>query len=211
MSSPRTVYAAVLTGDIVNSTRIPEFKAERLTKELEGELSPYVVSFYRGDSFQVFIPVTQNSLRTALICRTLAISLTEDSAMRSDVRISIGIGKVQTPVKMPNLARGEAFILSGRGLDEIEDTHQRLAMASGHAIADIGMEVMANYLDNIYEGMTPKQAVVILDLLKGQNQQGVALKLKRSKSTISQLAKAGRWIEIEKVLEQFEKMINQLL
>lgn len=207
---PNEPIYGVLTGDIVNSTSIPAFKAERLLKELAGELTPYV-SFYRGDSFQVFIEDPKRSLRTALICRTLAISMTEPGAVRSDVRISIGIGKVQLPVQMPDIARGEAFILSGRGLDKIEGTEQRLSIGSAHAIADIGFEVIANYIDSIFNKMTSKQAVVILDLLKGQHQQDAALKLKRSKSTISQLVSAGRWPEVEKLLKQFETLINQLL
>jgi hypothetical protein len=201
----------VLTGDVVNSTSIPAFKAERLLKELAGELTPYVVSFYRGDSFQVFIEDPKKSLRTALICRALAISMTEPGAVRSDVRVSVGIGKVQLPVQMPDIARGEAFMLSGRGLDKIEGTEQRISIYSSHEIADIGFDIMANYIDSIFNKMTSKQAVVLLDLLKGQNQQDVALKLDRSKSTISQLVSAGRWPEVEKLLQQFEKLINQLL
>ncbi|HEY4291018.1 MAG TPA: hypothetical protein VGN00_28150 [Puia sp.] len=210
MVENRPIYG-VLTGDVVNSTSIPSFKAEQLLKELEGELTPYVVSFYRGDSFQVFIKDPKKSLGTALICRTLAISMTEPGIVRADVRIGIGIGKVQLPVKMPDIARGEAFILSGRGLDKIEDTEQRLSIYSGHEIADIGFEIMANYIDSIFSKMTSKQAIVLLDLLKGQYQQDVALRLGRSKSTISQLASAGRWTEIEKLLKQFEMLINQLL
>jgi len=112
---------------------------------------------------------------------------------------------------MPDMARGEAFILSGRGLDKIEGTEQRLSIGSGHEIADIGFEIMANYIDSIFNKMTSKQAVVLLDLLKGQQQQDAVLKLKRSKSTISQLVSAGRWPEVEKLLEQFETLINQLL
>ncbi|HXO76269.1 MAG TPA: hypothetical protein VN824_13550 [Puia sp.] len=208
---PNKPIYGVLTGDVVNSTSIPVFKAERLLKELAGELTPYVVSFYRGDSFQVFMEDPKKSLRTALICRTLAISMTEPGSVRSDVRVSVGIGKVQLPVRMPDMARGEAFILSGRGLDKIEGTEQRLSIGSGHEIADIGFEIMANYIDSIFNKMTSKQAVVLLDLLKGQQQQDAVLKLKRSKSTISQLVSAGRWPEVEKLLEQFETLINQLL
>jgi len=210
MGLRKPIYA-VITGDVVNSTRLTAFKAQTILKELKKELSVYSASFYRGDSFQVFIKEPQKSLRIALICRALAISRTEGDDVRSDVRVSIGIGKVQLPVKMPDVAQGEAFVLSGRKLDEIEDTEQRMSIGSGHAIADIGFEVMANYLDSIYNKITSKQAIVLLNLLQGQTQQDVALKLGKSKSTISQLVSAGRWPETEKLLQQFEMLINQLL
>ncbi len=131
--------------------------------------------------------------------------------MQSDIRVSIGIGRVQLPVKMPGTARGEAFILSGRRLDEIQHTEERLSIRSGHTIADIGFQIMTDYLDSIYGKMTSKQAVVLFDLLRGGTQQEIALKLGKSKSTISQLVSAGRWPEIEKLLKQFEMLINQLL
>jgi transcriptional regulator with XRE-family HTH domain len=69
---------------------------------------------------------------------------------------------------------------------------------------------MADYLDAIYRGMTTKQAAAIVQLLEGDTQQEVASKLGKSKSTISQLVTAGRWPEIEKILQQFENLIKQL-
>ena len=59
--------------------------------------------------------------------------------------------------------------------------------------------------------MTGKQAEVIFELLKEQTQQDVAGLLKKSKSTIHQHVTAGRWNEIEKLLKQFENIINQIL
>ena len=207
----RESVAAVLTGDIVNSTAIPTTRERVLLKQLKKALPANQTSFYRGDSFQVFLKEAKGSLRTALICRTMAISLTEGGIARGDVRIGIGVGKVKRPVKMPEAAKGEAFVLSGRGLDHIEKTEEQLSIRSGHAVADIGFEVIANYLDAIYRDMTGKQAVVLLGLLQGQTQQHIAEKIKKSQSTVSQLANAGRWTEIERLLQQFELLINQVI
>jgi hypothetical protein len=207
----KKLKTAVLTGDIVNSTGIPAARERALLKSLKKTLSEYQNSFYRGDSFQVFLQNTVEALRTALVCRTMAISLTEGETIRADIRVSIGIGMVKLPVKMPELAQGQAFVLSGRRLDEIEETEQRLSIRSGDVTADIGFDVMANYLDSIYRGMSAKQAIVILGLLQGQTQQHIALKIKKSKSTVSQLTNAGRWSEIERILQQFEMLINQVI
>ena len=69
---------------------------------------------------------------------------------------------------------------------------------------------MADYLDAIYREMTAKQAAAIVWLLEGMTQQEAALKLNKSKSTVSQLVAAGSWNEIERILQQFETLINQL-
>jgi hypothetical protein len=203
---------AVLTGDIVNSTQLDPSTEKALIKEMERILKPYTFEFYRGDSFQVYIKDPVESLRIALTCRTLAISLTagEDELPLSDIRISIGIGPVVHPVRTPGKAKGEAFLLSGRLFDDIQKSIQRLAIVAGHPMADIGLRVIAWYIDSIYKGMTAKQADTILGLLGGETQQDIVLRLGKSKSTVSQLVSSGRWPEIESLILQYELLINQL-
>jgi hypothetical protein len=202
---------AVLTGDIVNSTQLPPMVEFILLERLKQTFSNYITEFYRGDSFQIYMRDPVGSLRVALLARSLAIGLNEadEEPALSDVRISIGIGPVVLPVKTPGTARGEAFLLSGRGLDEIQHTGRRLSMVCDRPIADIGLQVMADYLDAIYRGMTAKQAAAIVWLLRGATQQEVVVKLGKSKSTVSQLVTSGRWSEIERILQQFENLIKQ--
>lgn len=209
---PARSLHAVITADIVNSTGLDPKMEAFLQQELQRELSAYLVEFYRGDSFQAYLQEPEGSLRLALLCRTLAIGLTaaEEGPAVSDIRISIGLGQVAMPIKAPGTAKGEAFLLSGRGLDEIQKTDRRLAILSGHPVADIGFEVMANHLDAICREMTPKQAAAIGWLLKGVTQQEVTVQLGKSKSTVSQLVAAGNWPGIERILQQFGTLINQL-
>src|ERR1700744_5780242 len=146
-------FSAVLTGDIVNSTQLAPDVEQNLLASLEQLLSPYLIEFYRGDSFQVYVKGPAQALRVALSCRVLAIGLTggEDGPVVSDIRISIGIGPVILPVRTPGTAKGTAFLLSGRLFDQFKETERRLSIASGMDIADIAFEVMADYLDAIYK------------------------------------------------------------
>jgi hypothetical protein len=203
---------AVITGDIVNSTLLAPHLEELLFGGVQNLLSGYLTEFYRGDSFQTYMQDPAGALRVALLIRALAVSLTatEEEPALSDVRISIGIGPVVFPLVSPGTAKGKAFLLSGRGLDDIQKTERRLSIVSDHPIADIGLQVMADYLDAIYRGMTTKQAAAIVWLLDGDTQQDTASKLGKSKSTISQLVTAGRWPEIERIMQQFENLIKQL-
>lgn len=150
----------------------------------------------------------RGALHMALVCRSLAIEFSENDE-RYDIRISIGIGEINQPIKSLSIARGDAFLLSGRIFDDLGDT-RRLAISCGNEIADIGLAVIADYLDNIYQGMTAKQAALITALLQGITQQQMAITLNKSKSTVSQLAAAGRWPEIEKLLQQYRTMIEKL-
>ncbi len=204
---------AVLTGDIVNSTKLTAAKETKLSSTLIDMFVDYdsKFEFYRGDSFQAYVKNPVNALRLALLSRSAAIRLfKEDKLVLSDIRISIGIGKVTTPVRSLKTAKGEAFILSGRKFDEILKNHQRLAISTGNALANEGLQVIADYLNAIFDAMTGKQAEVIFELLQGEIQKVVAKKFKKTKSTIHQRITAGRWTEIEKLLQQYENIINQI-
>ncbi len=201
-----------LTGDIVNSTKLKKAAGLKLQKLLHAVLANYLFEFYRGDSFQVYIKNPLEGLKTALLCRTAAMCVTKnETADLSDVRISIGIGNITAPVKALGPAKGEAFVLSGRAFDELKNEGRRLSLSTANNLANAGLEAIAGYLDAIFKTMTGKQAEVVFELLKGHTQQEVARLLKRSKSTIHQHVTSGRWTEIEKLLQQYENIINHLL
>jgi hypothetical protein len=200
--------AAILTGDIVNSTGLSPAQEKTLFELLKLFAAEYKYEFFRGDSFQIYVDDPKDALKMALVCRSLAIGLTENDE-RYDVRISIGIGEINLPIGNLGMAKGEAFLLSGRRFDDLGDD-RRLSIGCGNELADIGLEVIADYLDNIYGGMTGKQADLITSLLRGMTQQQVSVTLNKSKSTVSQLAAAGRWPEIEKLLEQYKRIIEKL-
>ena len=200
---------AVLTGDIVNSTLLEPSQEKKLLKLLQHILSDHKQEFFRGDSFQAYIKESPQALRIALQCRTAAIGLQPDqSPAVSDVRISIGIGQVESPVRTLATAKGEAFLLSGRALDAMDKTEGRLIIITENKLTNYAFSVMSDYINSIYKQMTPKQAEVIFELLKGYSQQHVAEKLNRSKSTISQHVTAGRWDEIENILKKYQEIVQ---
>jgi hypothetical protein len=203
---------AVLTGDIVNSTKLGLAKDKKLTNALLEIFEGYKMEFYRGDSFQAYVKDPRHALRLALLSRTAAIRLFKDEGrVIADIRTSIGIGKVVSPVKVLKTAKGEAFLLSGRQFDSMTKMNRRLAITSNNALANEGLQVIADYLDQIFFTMTGKQAEVVFEMLKGKTQKEVAGKIKRTKSTVHQRTLSARWPEIESLLQRYENIINQLL
>jgi hypothetical protein len=200
---------AVLTGDIVNSTLLDQQQEKKLMKMLQHLLTDHKHEFFRGDSFQAYIRDPSLALKIALQCRTAAIGLNPESTPPiSDVRISIGIGAVDSPVRILATAKGEAFLLSGRALDAMNKTEGRLIIITENKLANHALGIMSDYINSIYRQMTPKQAEVIVELLNGLSQQHVADKLNRSKSTISQHVTAGRWEEIENILNKYQEIVQ---
>jgi hypothetical protein len=203
---------AVLTADIVHSTKLLPHQEQKLMRRLRQVLSPYKFEFYRGDSFQAYVKDATLALEAALLCRTAAIGLVQDiKNFTPDVRISIGIGKTKEPPGTLGAARGEAFVLSGRAFDKIAKGNTKLIISTTNELANQGLQVVAGYTNTIFNGMTGKQANVIFELLKGNSQQAAAQKLKKSKSTISQHVTAARWEEIKTLVQQYKNIINHII
>ena len=202
---------AVVTGDIVNSTKLTTVNEKRILKQLKIILLPYKNEFYRGDSFQAYIKDAGQALRIALLCRTAAMAIPADeNDIRSDIRISIGIGTARTPASTLAAAKGDAFVLSGRAFDEITKTGKRLAIVTNDSIANTAFEVIADYINSVFSNITDKQATVIFELLSGRTQKKVADKLDKSRSTISQHVTSSRFYEIERLLQQYENIVKQM-
>lgn len=201
--------AAILTGDVVNSTRISTGQSRRLTDALAALFGPRSHEFYRGDSFQVLEPDPANALRLAMQCRVLALEVkSRHAAVRSDIRISIGLGKTGRPTAKPGLASGEAFLLSGRAFDTLSASDRRLSIAVNHPLGAAALSVVADYTDAVFREMTTNQAALYELLLTGSSQQDAAKKLKKSKSTVHQYAVSGRWRETEQILLHYENIIK---
>jgi hypothetical protein len=200
---------AILTCDIVNSTKLTSAKEKKLIASIKEIFLQNKIEFFRGDSFQVYIKEPENALVLSLLCRAAAMKLfKEQKAIVADIRISIGIGEVKQPVRALTTAKGEAFLLSGRTFDVMAKSNQRLAITVNNSLANQGLQVITDYINHIFEKISGKQAEVIFELLKGETQQAVAKKIKKTKSTVHQLTTAGQWPQIEKLLQQYYNIIK---
>ena len=190
---------AVITADIVNSTQLAKEQEKKLLSQLTVVLQEYKYEFYRGDSFQVYLKNYQAALQVVLQSRAIARAFSH----LFDVRASIGIGNVEAPVRSLKTATGEAFILSGRAFDEMEPD-ERLKIQSTEEQANIAFRLIAYYCDHLFRNMTPKQAAVVNELLKGRTQMEAAKKLQITQATLNQHAQAAGWNEIEKLLKEYQ-------
>jgi uncharacterized protein with ATP-grasp and redox domains len=105
-------------------------------------------------------------------------------------------------------ATGEAFIISGRAFDQIREERLKIETTEKNLKINIGLNIMAQFLDYLLSGLTPKQAAVIFELLQNRTQIETAKKLKKSQATINKHAQAAGWKEIEKILLQYKELIN---
>lgn len=198
------IIAAVITADIVNSTRLGRMESQQLTRRLRSVLAPYKFEFYRGDSFQVYISEPEKALDILLRLRTMARIINADC----DIRASIGIGRIKSRFRKLSTAAGEAFMLSGRAFDELSKTESRLVMQSYRLPLTSSLKIMAYFIDYLFKYLTPKQSEVLSVLLAGHTQQEAAKKLKKSQSTINKHAQTAGWNELAELSKEFRELIR---
>ena len=84
--------SAVITADIVNSTKLSTSQGKKLSDNLISILEKRKYEFYRGDSFQVYLKSPVEALSVALQLRTAAMKLLPKITVPvADIRVSIGI------------------------------------------------------------------------------------------------------------------------
>lgn len=200
--------SAVITADIVNSTQLPKANYKKLLKNLEVLFGEYQYEFFRGDSFQVFLKSPGEALGVLLKARTAAIRLSENDSI-SDIRASIGIGTVKLPVKSIHTAIGEVFVLSGRTFDGLEKD-KRLSIVSDdrNKAVNIGLTVISQFIDYLFQRLTFKQAAVVYELLMDRTQTETAARLQKSQATINKHTQAAGWPELEKLLAEYKDLIS---
>lgn len=206
-------FSAVVTGDIVASTKLGGAVLRKLLKEFSGLLLPHVHEFYRGDSFQAYLKEPSAALGLVLQMRTAAARIVPDAAVPlSDLRASIGIGKVRAPVKHLRTATDEAFVLSGRAFDAMK-APQRLTIVAPDDFVTVntGLQLVGEFTDYVFQHMTVKQAAVVWELLQNRTQKEAARRLHKSQATVNKHARASGWPQLEDLLVHYARLTESLI
>jgi hypothetical protein len=199
--------SAVITADIVNSTKLSKAEYKKLVKNLSAILQNYQHEFFRGDSFQVLTKSPGEALKLLLQTRTAAMKLSELPMPVADIRGSIGVGTVKLPVKNFQTATGDVFILSGRAFDKMERDQRLIIVCNENNMAvNTGLKVISQFVDYLFQRLTLKQAVVLHELLMDKTQVDAAKKLKKSQPTVHKHSQAAGWNEIDKLLKEYKNL-----
>ena len=203
---------AVITADIINST--PSWVSEirrKLEQLISSNQAKTEIFFYRGDSFQCYLADPYSVYRLALQLRTEVKLFEKDRPqIQTDLKISIGIGSVEMPITQLATAQGEAFLLSGRGLDELGKSENQFKMQCGDAKINASLHGISLFTDYLFQSITFKQAEVLQHLLNHKTQLEIAKLLKKSQSTINSHVQRMGWRQMEELIRLFEKSLNLL-
>lgn len=208
----------VITGDIVGSTHIATKWREQLLNDIHDTITELMqidaslrIEFYRGDSFQIVSGNPQETLRIAILLRARLISSTPKGMPSWDARLSIGIGEVSFTSEHIVTSDGEAFRLSGRGLDEIGK--QRLQIKTQWETVNEELKVSTSFADDIISGwsVTQSKAVYYALLNRAATQKEIGQQIGSSYQNVSKLLVNAKISLIEMYIDRYSTLIQKKL
>ena len=223
------VYA-IITGDIINSRRVKSDTRESLynevqlfLKRLKEEKWLKKVEQSGGDSFQCEVARIQYALRVALMIKCFikaktnipySISgkkikeITDISIRLAGVRISIGISTADFIKRKLGESDGDAFLLSGEGLEQLKNEYSELSLKTNSQSLNIEVHSIVLLLDALVQKYFARQAEVILQKLQEKKEDEIARILNISQSAVNQSARSGKWHAIETALKDVETKLH---
>ena len=206
---------AVLTGDIVNSTKLNVAQFDTLLhrlKEIQSWISQANAgnthSIRRGDEFQTVIYDPANALRYVLLYRVGIKAL----GKAFDCRISFAIARNEGTRVLVDESMGEAFIRSGRGLKTLKSEFMHFDSDRSELVAQFSL--LLRYLDWQLSSLTSRQCEVLLPMLQHEDSLSVselADRLDIAVATASKSLKASGWSLIQALREQFYTQVAETL
>jgi hypothetical protein len=180
---------AVLTGDLMHSQTASDTQAylAGLKKVLATLKKTYglTIDTYRGDGFQVELKHTAKAFECALAIRAGLISASP-AGERWDARIAIGVGSAAT-----GAGYGEAFVLSGQGLDGMKKLTLGLFSHDAALLRSAGL--VTEFVAAIVDKWTVVEAqAYYAHLLGAGDQQSIAEQLGKSRVAVNKALQRGQ-------------------
>lgn len=209
---------AVITGDIINSSRLSNANRKKLLEALkhafetidkrqEIKIASPAFEIYRGDSFQGVVTNPGVALEYVILIR-LYLKKSYDTRIEEmwDARMAIGLGEIEQSSKNIAESDGTAFRNSGPLLDHMK-AEERLVIRTPWPEVNEEFEVQCAFLDTIISRWSASQAEVILEQMEGHTQVAIAQKLKISQSAVNQRLKAAHWEAVEKFINRYRSVV----
>ena len=186
---------AILTGDIVNSSKVDINKWLPLLKETLSQFgtAPADWDIYRGDSFQLQINNPADSIKVALIIKSSIKTI-----KKLDVRIAIGFGDVSHSAQRITESNGSAFIRSGEKFETLKQDKINLAVKSKSDKFDLDINMFLRLalltIDHWTENSAEVVKIALLNPNKSQAELGELIGIKQN--TVSTRLKRSAFEEI---------------
>lgn len=199
---------SIITGDIVNSRKLPSQIWIDGLKELlntKGK-NPSDWEIYRGDEFQMEIINPEEALLTALQIKAYLKTL------KLDARMSIGFGDKTYSAATISESNGTAFVRSGELFETLKKQKTTLAINSGNSDLDTEMNLMLRLGLTFMDNWLVQSAEFVLASIvnKSLSQEEIGVRLGINQAAVSRRRKRAQFDLMLELDNHFRKKIKNL-
>ncbi len=199
---------AIITGDIINSEGHESSEWLGVLKAYLSKLgeSPTHWEIYRGDEFQLRVPLEQ-ALEVAIHIKALMKSI-----KGLDVRMGIGIGEVTFVGRGVSESNGPAYQRSGRTFESLKEEKLNLTIATGDAVYDRTVNLILKLALGFMDDWSTVSAEIVALALEDRtaSQQETAKKLGIQQSAVSQRQKRARLDLVFELLSYYAETVKKV-
>ncbi|MBS1525200.1 MAG: hypothetical protein JST19_06100 [Bacteroidetes bacterium] len=204
----------VITGDVINYSKLGENSRDRLMDETARLISSWVdkpsyAAVFRADSFQLMFKDIGEGMKRSIQLRCWFKKVKTGSDLQLDAKLAIGWGAVARIGNSVLNSDGPAFHLSGRNFDDMKDSTERFRVVSGDDQKDKQIQVIIGLVDIFISEWTSAQAEVVFMTLQGKKQQDIAAELGIAQSAVSNRLKLSRWDKINETMNYIASLLEE--
>ena len=213
---------AVVTGDVVSSTRLTTVRRRALheamiasSKTLHAAFKgcvPTGVDIFRGDGWQMMLTCPRLALRAALFYRASLRSRMRSH--RFDIRMALAVGRISfIPGNRISQGDGEAFRLSGKAVETMSKGVGMVVRFPDRP-EEKTLNVVVQLVDSLAARWSDKQALALTGALRGWKQDKIARacwKPPISQQAVAQHLTRAAWSSVETGLTFFEETVQAVL
>jgi hypothetical protein len=209
-------YYAVLTGDIIKSSRLSPTQLESVRSSLISSVNTVrrwtqglvkgKPEFFRGDAWQLLLTDPAMALRVGIHLRAslLATGL-------ADTRVAIGLGEVaEISHERVSLSTGQAFVLSGKALDRMTRySDMTIEVPDSAGPLSAWLPVTSHLCDSLIGQWTTRQAQLVRAAVNPKDLDsekiGQSLKPVVSKQAVAKGLSGANWYVLREAIRLFEE------
>lgn len=182
---------SVLTGDIINSRKLPSDVWMDGLKKILNTIGPNPSRWeiYRGDEFQLEIDNPAEALQIAIQIKAYLKTL------RLDARMAIGIGEKSHNAEKISESNGTAFVRSGELFEKLKKQKVTLAISSGQADFDAKINLMLRLGLTFMNQWLVQSAELVLVAIENQSlsQEEIGQRLGINQAAVSRRRKRANF------------------
>lgn len=209
-------YYAVLTGDVIKSSRLPPDQLESVRSSLISAVDTArgwkrglvrgKPEFFRGDAWQLLLTDPAMAMRVGIFLRASFLA-----GGLADSRIAIGLGEVEKISSgRVSLSTGQAFTIAGKALDNMT-RYSRMTIEVPKSVGPLSdwLPVVGHLCDSLIGQWTRRQAEIVCAAVDPEEPDyekiGQSLKPAVSKQAVAKGLSGANWYAIREAVRLFEK------